>query len=335
MTSQYDFILAIGSNFHLLLITVGALLFIPALIEVGSLKLAEEKDRKIVLVFGLALFFLGCLIGFYPNTVGVSGHVTLDNGTNYANGAVVTINGISRAVTNNGWFCFDNIPKNTSFMEYRFHGVTHKEEINIPFWMAFLDYNANYDFKFGKIQIQGKIINSTGNLDPLRLSITPLECKGGNTYDCNSDNNGIFKLSVPCENPIKVVVNKVISKEATIPIRCKIIKFSDEDIQRGYKQVDINIGNTISVEGKIMSCRDGLDEKPAPVIGAAIYMGDRANITDDSGRYLLKDIPRSEKLYSVKLVSGTWNNGTIIPPLKDTSEDDTETIRNIYIHSMS
>ena len=80
-----------------------------------------------------------------------------------------------------------------------------------------------------------------------------------------------------------------------------------------------------------MSCRNGLDEKPAPVIGAAIYMGDRANITNDSGKYLLKDVPRSEKLYSVKLVSGTWINGTIIPPLKDNSEDDTETIRNIYM----
>ena len=141
------------------------------------------------------------------------------------------------------------------------------------------------------------------------------------------DIDNIMKLLRKCE-----VFGELSDKELkSIAKLCKIEKFNDEDICQGYKKIDINIANKISVEGKVMRYREGLDEKPTPVIGAKIYMGGRANTTNDSGWYLLRDVPRNEKKYYLNLVSGTWNNGTIIPPLEEELRDNINTIRNIYV----
>jgi hypothetical protein len=338
MTDQYDFILAIESQFYLLLITIGALLFIPSLIEIGSIKLANEKYRKITFVLGVTFLFLGCLIGFYPNAVDVHVSVTQLNEMNLkipAKGTMVTIDNIPQAVTDKGTISFERIPKGNHVVEYRFSGVTRKEDFEIP-WRAFTDYDLKYNFEFPSIQLEGDILNSSGNLTPLLITVTPIKqrpmsSKVSTSYNCTSDNFGHYSLSVPCENPIKIVVWEIIRGVPPEPLRCKIEKFNDEDICQGYKKIDINIANKISVEGKVMRYREGLDEKPTPVIGAKIYMGGRANTTNDSGWYLLRDVPRNEKKYYLNLVSGTWNNGTIIPPLEEELRDNINTIRNIYV----
>lgn len=337
MVNEYDFIIAIESQFYLLLITIGLILFIPTLIEIGGLKLTNEKYRKIAFVLGVSFLFFGCLIGFYPNTVDVHVSVTTLNETTPAKGTIVKIDNDPRAVDDKGTICFKQIPRGNHVIEYLFGGVAHKDNFEIP-WRAFANYDLKYKFNFPYIRLEGDILNgSEKNIPPLLISVTPIEHRITSlnvpTWKCYSDNYGHYSLSIPSENPIEIVVNRKIQEKPPIilRVRAKTEKFNADDILRGYKKIDINIANNILVTGKVMHYHEGLDEKLTPVIGAKIYMGKRANATNDSGWYLLGEVPRNEEKYYLNFVSGNWNNGTIIPPLEDESKDSFNTIRNIYV----
>jgi hypothetical protein len=328
MVDQYEFILAIESKFYLLLLTLGLIFLVPSIIEIKGLKLLDEKYRKFALLFGSGLLVLGCLTGFFPDDFNIDGKIIIENGTIPPDGAIITINGESKAVAENGSYQFFDIPRNTDVIRYQFHGVTHKKVIRTNPLSVILGFHDNFDFSFPIIHLEGNIFKSSGNVPPKIILVTTLGVVEKGPFKAISDNYGYYNLSVPSENPVKI---DIIDTSSGQTIRTKIVEFNESDIDRRFKQVDINIDDTINIAGIILRYREGLDQKPIPVIGAMIDVGDRQDVTNSSGFFLLRAVPRDVKKYNLTLLNGTRINGTVVPPLSDESEDMIKTNRYIYI----
>lgn len=337
---QFEFIIMIFRSLSLLFITIGSIIllisffevqdFKLAFFEIKSLKLSSEREKNFARSIGVVFFLLGCLIGAFPTTVNVQG-VVMDDSIP-ANGALVTLNGITKKVCEGGSFAFSNIPKNTSEIEYSFKGITHKAPLDIPIYWAVLDFNGSYNFKFPSLTIEGNVTDDFGKKIPsIQITIWPMDAK--EPFSNNSDNNGLYRfMSIPCENPIKISAFRKEGNSPPIKLLEKTVYFTDNDINLGYKRIDICTKRSIDVSGTVRRYSGGINENPTPIIGAIISMGGRLNYTNHNGEYMLKNVPIDAINYSLRMISGIQKNGTIIPPfIYESEKDEIKTTRDIYI----
>jgi hypothetical protein len=338
---QYEFIIVIFRSISLLFIAMGLMLillsffeiqgFKLAFFEIDKFKLSSEREKYYARAIGIAFFSVGCLIGFLPTTADVSGTVIFNSAS--ANGALVTLNGITKKVCDDGSFSFSDIPKNVTEIEYYYKGITHKEPISIPPYWAIFDFPKSCNFTFPTLTIEGCVTDELGRKIPdMKIYIWPLSAKV--PFSNYTDTNGIYILNnIPCENPIKVSVFGKERDNSPKKFLEKTIYFTDNDIALKWKRIDICTKRSIDVNGTVMCFYEGVNNSPSVVIGAIINIGDRLNYTDNKGKYLLKSVPIDTINYNITMISGIQKSNTIIPPLSYESENEkTQTTRDIYFY---
>jgi len=309
------------------LIIIGFVLILLSFYIINNLKITKW-GKNAVRLLGAICILSGCIIFFYSTNATIQGKIIDIDGNPMAQ-VKVQIDNLTGFSNIYGEYEIDNVPRESRFIKFTFPGYEKIQKINISKY-SFGSKTEDISFKENeiKITIKGKIQDANGNKK--HYYVTTINPDYFDHPGKNTSLDGDYDLSstiLSINHPITILIKELKSSQKILYQRDLAV--SNEDITSGVKSVNIMLNQTIQVSGRVMEYCDQRSSPPIPARGATVQIGERINITDEEGNYLITHVPRQISTYKVKLVSGYEIKGNITPPLGDDIESTK--MRNIWL----